>query len=322
MTHRPGHHDGDRFSRKQQLTGNRPRNENNRQYQQHQQYQDWDQDHTRRSNPERQTASSYDEETSRNFGPSYGTSDYYSRNVDSERGLYTGDPNYIPREYSAPRYFQSREQEPYFPRSEYFGSSQDYVPSQYYGPSQSYGRPQDYRFSNQGNRLNEDWSGHGYGDQNYRGYASRYPEASSYYGEPGRQDYGLHKEYLTRSQGDYFSQPYTSEKGRYEMGFRGKGPKGYMRSDDRLAEDISERLMDDYYIDASDIEVQSKDGVVTLSGTVNNRQLKHRAEDIVERCNGVKDIDNRLKIKNPSPAEQRMGSVSQTAPGSQSNKKQ
>ncbi|MGH8110070.1 MAG: BON domain-containing protein [Arenimonas sp.] len=314
MTHRPGHHDGDRFSRKQQLTGNRPRNENNRQHQQYRQHQDWDQDYSLRSNHERPITGSYDEENSRNFGPSYGTSDYYSRNVDSERGLYTGDPNYMPHEYSAPRYFQSREQDPYLPRSEYFGSLQDYVPSQHYGP------PQDYRFANQRNRLNEDWLS--YGDQNQHRYASRYPEAANYYGEPGRLDYGLRNEYLTRSQGDYFSQPYSAEKGRYEMGYRGKGPKGYLRSDDRLAEDISERLMDDYYIDASDIEVQSKDGIVTLSGTVNSRQLKHRAEDIVERCNGVKDIDNRLKIKNPSPSEQRMGSVSQTAPGSQSNKKQ
>ncbi len=329
MTHRTGHQDGDRYSRKQQLGGNRQRNEN-QQYQQHQQHmyrENWDNDYTRRPYPERPIASNYDEEPGRNFGPSYGTSDYYSRNVNSERGLYAGDPSYVPHEYAAPRYFQSRDQEPHFPRAEYYGSAQDYVPPQYYG------RPHDYRFANQDYRLgnqgyrvgSEDWSG--YGDQNYQRYGSRYPEPAIY-GDPGlaRQDYGPRQDYLARSQGDYFSQPYSPEQNpeqnRYNMGYRGKGPKGYMRSDQRLAEDISERLMDDYYIDASDIEVQSKDGVVTLSGTVNNRLLKHRVEDIIERCHGVKDIDNRLKIKNPSASEQRLGSLSQTAPGSQSNKKQ
>lgn len=36
---------------------------------------------------------------------------------------------------------------------------------------------------------------------------------------------------------------------------RGKGPKSYRRSDDRIFEDICRRMSDNQYLDASDIEV-------------------------------------------------------------------
>lgn len=79
--------------------------------------------------------------------------------------------------------------------------------------------------------------------------------------------------------------------------FRGKGPKGYVRSDERLREDICERLTDDHEIDASDVSVQARGGVVTLEGTVGARAIKHRIEDIVEQCGGVSDIRNHLTVK-------------------------
>ena len=77
----------------------------------------------------------------------------------------------------------------------------------------------------------------------------------------------------------------------------GKGPKGYVRSDERLKEDISERLLRDHEIDASDISVEAKNGNVTLSGSVNDRRLKHYVEDVIEQCTGVKEIDNRLTVR-------------------------
>ena len=68
-----------------------------------------------------------------------------------------------------------------------------------------------------------------------------------------------------------------------------------MRSDERLRELIAERLTDDPQIDASDIEIGVADGRVTLSGTVDRRQTRHRVEDLVDTC-GVREIDNRLGI--------------------------
>jgi hypothetical protein len=75
---------------------------------------------------------------------------------------------------------------------------------------------------------------------------------------------------------------------------RGRGPKSYRRSDERLKEDICERLTDDPHIDASGIEVEVDDGAVTLSGSIGNRWMKYHAEEIVDRCRGVHEIHNRL----------------------------
>ena len=81
---------------------------------------------------------------------------------------------------------------------------------------------------------------------------------------------------------------------------RGRGPKGYRRSDERIREDVNDRLGDDYYIDASDIEVTVSNSEVTLTGTVQNRNDKRRAEDIAESVSGVSNVENRLRIKQPS----------------------
>lgn len=76
----------------------------------------------------------------------------------------------------------------------------------------------------------------------------------------------------------------------------GRGPKGYDRSDERIMEDVRERLREDRFIDASTIEVTVKDGEVTLSGTVASRGLKYRAEDLAELASGVRHVQNNLRI--------------------------
>jgi hypothetical protein len=78
---------------------------------------------------------------------------------------------------------------------------------------------------------------------------------------------------------------------------KGKGPRGYTRSDERITEDICDRLTDDGYIDASDIEVKVEGSEVILSGTVNSREEKRRAEDLVESTSGVRQVENRIKVK-------------------------
>jgi osmotically-inducible protein OsmY len=77
---------------------------------------------------------------------------------------------------------------------------------------------------------------------------------------------------------------------------RGKGPKGYHLSDERIREDISDRLSDDDYVDASDIDVQVNDSEVILTGTVDSREAKRRAEDIAEHISGVRNVENRLRV--------------------------
>lgn len=78
---------------------------------------------------------------------------------------------------------------------------------------------------------------------------------------------------------------------------RGRGPRGYNRSDDRIREDVSDRLTDDPYIDASDIDVRVEKGEVTLTGHVDNRNAKRRAEDVAEAVSGVTHVQNNLRVR-------------------------
>lgn len=81
---------------------------------------------------------------------------------------------------------------------------------------------------------------------------------------------------------------------------RGKGPRGYKRSDDRIHEDVSDRLSDDVYVDASDVEVKVEGAEVILSGTVHSREEKRRAEDLAESVSGVTNVQNLLRVEQPS----------------------
>lgn len=81
---------------------------------------------------------------------------------------------------------------------------------------------------------------------------------------------------------------------------RGKGPRQYQRSDERIKEDVCDRLSDDSFIDASDIEVKVEGNEVTLNGTVDSRTAKRRAEDLIENVSGVKNIQNNLRVSQPA----------------------
>jgi hypothetical protein len=79
-------------------------------------------------------------------------------------------------------------------------------------------------------------------------------------------------------------------------GQRGRGPKGYLRSDERIADDVHHRLTDDHDVDASEITVLVQKGEVTLTGHVPARAMKRRAEDIVADCSGVQEVHNHLRL--------------------------
>ena len=81
---------------------------------------------------------------------------------------------------------------------------------------------------------------------------------------------------------------------RREMDHRGRGPKGYQRSDSRVQDDVSDRLADDRYLDATDIEVTVSNGEVTLAGSVDSRDARRRAEDLAEQVSGVSYVQNNL----------------------------
>jgi hypothetical protein len=76
-----------------------------------------------------------------------------------------------------------------------------------------------------------------------------------------------------------------------------RGPKGYARSDERIREDVSDRLMYRDDIDSSEVSVTVAGGKVTLDGTVPERRMKHEIEDVAVACAGVQDVDNRIRVQ-------------------------
>jgi len=78
--------------------------------------------------------------------------------------------------------------------------------------------------------------------------------------------------------------------------FRGRGPRGYRRSDERIKEDVCQCLTDDSHVDASNIDVTVNDREVVLSGTVESRYEKRHAEELIERLPGVRDVINSLRV--------------------------
>jgi CBS domain-containing protein len=94
-----------------------------------------------------------------------------------------------------------------------------------------------------------------------------------------------------------FGNDATASRGEVRRGeHQGRGPKGYQRSDERIREDIHERLTDDAMLDASEIEVQVQSREVTLTGSVRTRTEKRRAEDLAESVSGVAHVQNNLRV--------------------------
>ncbi|WP_262029422.1 BON domain-containing protein [Microvirga sp. Mcv34] len=83
---------------------------------------------------------------------------------------------------------------------------------------------------------------------------------------------------------------------------RGRGPKGYQRSDARIMEDVNDRLTEDPHIDASEIEVRVENREITLTGTVNSRFEKRHAEDLAESVSGVAHVQNNLRVQQQADA--------------------
>jgi hypothetical protein len=75
------------------------------------------------------------------------------------------------------------------------------------------------------------------------------------------------------------------------------GPKGYKRSDERIKEDVSDRISQMNMVDASDVEVAVKGGEVTLTGTVPNRVMKWQLENMIDTVAGVTEVHNQLRVR-------------------------
>jgi hypothetical protein len=154
----------------------------------------------------------------------------------------------------------------------------------------------------QGHGGGPSFTGGAYGTADWR-------SDSPYFDEVGFNR-GNYEDPLARQTGGRSPHRQSRPQRRYPL-----GPKGYTRSDERLREDISERLMQAYDIDSSEVTVQVLGGKVVLEGTVPNRYMKHAIEDIADAAPGVQDVDNRVRVTtvNRWGASQDAGSVATNA---------
>jgi hypothetical protein len=107
-----------------------------------------------------------------------------------------------------------------------------------------------------------------------------------------RENYGWYGDAYGRG-------PYAGGWGR-EAGresYFGRGPRGYRRSDERIREEVNDRLTWHPDIDASEIEVTVENAEVTLTGVVEDRRAKRLAADLADDVLGVQDVHNQLKVR-------------------------
>jgi osmotically-inducible protein OsmY len=74
-------------------------------------------------------------------------------------------------------------------------------------------------------------------------------------------------------------------------------------TDDRIESSAKESYVFKTYLKDSDIKLKSKDGVVTLDGTVSEEAHKQLAQETVASLPGVKSVNNKLELKGEAPAQ-------------------
>lgn len=178
--------------------------------------------------------------------------------------------------------------------------------------SNNYGPQQDRGY---GRFTSESYGGRDFADSArapYYGYAGgtggpgrggAYPSPYDY--DSGRHGYdrddyrGSHDRGFFERAGDEIASWFGDDDAarRREMDHRGNGPQGYQRSDERILEDVCDRLTEDRYLDAREITVSVQDGEVTLSGTVPMKRAKRRAEDCADHVSGVGHVQNNLRVQ-------------------------
>ena len=158
------------------------------------------------------------------------------------------------------------------------------------------------------NRFDRDWDERNRGELPAGPYG-RQGELGGYYARDPRPDFGddyardrgfsgggSHDDYA-RDDRDRGGAPVRSPYGpSTRPTFRGRGPKNWRRSDERILESVNELLTDHDGIDATDVNVTVSNGEVTLEGQVGSRWEKRLAEDIAASCGGVHDVHNRLRV--------------------------
>jgi osmotically-inducible protein OsmY len=69
-----------------------------------------------------------------------------------------------------------------------------------------------------------------------------------------------------------------------------------LSADERIWEEVRDRLMGHPDIDAIEVEIEVEEAEVTLVGRVDSREAKWLAEEVTRTVPGVQGVHNRLKV--------------------------
>ncbi len=72
--------------------------------------------------------------------------------------------------------------------------------------------------------------------------------------------------------------------------------QGNSNPDDKIYDQVRQKLANDPDVKGGGLEVAVKNGVVTLKGVVHDDRAKEKAEKITKKVKGVTSVDNQLKI--------------------------
>jgi BON domain len=123
-------------------------------------------------------------------------------------------------------------------------------------------------------------------------------ETSGGYRQPG-EDYMNQGRGSARSGSAFPRNQLTDYSNGARGGFAGRGPKGYVRTDERIRDEVCDRLSWNDEVDATDLTVVVAQGEVTLEGSVQTRHMKRLAEDLAESVAGVLDVHNTIRVQKP-----------------------
>jgi osmotically-inducible protein OsmY len=68
-------------------------------------------------------------------------------------------------------------------------------------------------------------------------------------------------------------------------------------SDDQLFDQVNYSLVTDPQLGARPLQIAVKDGKVTVTGFVENEKLQKRVDKVVKKVKGVREVDNRVRIR-------------------------
>jgi osmotically-inducible protein OsmY len=68
------------------------------------------------------------------------------------------------------------------------------------------------------------------------------------------------------------------------------------KADDRMTDQVRLKLAENPDVNGGAIDVDVKNAVVTLKGSVRTERARSKAESLAKKVKGVKGVDNQLKV--------------------------